>query len=152
MLEALRKTVADLHALLPANELVAWTSGNVSGRDPESGHIVIKPSGVAFEDLGPENMVVVDVNANVIEGQHKPSSDTATHCTWACRSRPPSVRCPVKTTTSLPSSETTAEPENTPSRSASMLGASAIGSRRHVTMSSLETCPQCIGPQVALKG
>ncbi len=80
MLEALRKTVADLHALLPANELVAWTSGNVSGRDPESGHIVIKPSGVSFEDLGPENMVVVDVNANVIEGQHKPSSDTATHC------------------------------------------------------------------------
>lgn len=80
MLEALRKTVADLHALLPANKLVAWTSGNVSGRDPESGHIVIKPSGVSFEDLGPENMVVVDVNANVIEGQHKPSSDTATHC------------------------------------------------------------------------
>jgi len=80
MLEALRKTVADLHALLPANELVAWTSGNVSGRDPESGHIVIKPSGVSFEDLGPENMVVVDANANVIEGQHKPSSDTATHC------------------------------------------------------------------------
>lgn len=80
MLETLRKTVADLHALLPANELVAWTSGNVSGRDPESGHIVIKPSGVSFEDLGPENMVVVDANANVIEGQHKPSSDTATHC------------------------------------------------------------------------
>ena len=41
---------------------------------------MIKPSGVSFEDLGPENMVVVDVNANVIEGQHKPSSDTATHC------------------------------------------------------------------------
>lgn len=80
MLEALRKTVADLHALLPANELVAWTSGNISGRDPESGHVVIKPSGVSFEDLGPENMVVVDADATVIEGQHKPSSDTATHC------------------------------------------------------------------------
>lgn len=80
MLEALRKTVADLHALLPANELVAWTSGNISGRDPESGHVVIKPSGVSFEDLGPENMVVVDEDATVIEGQHKPSSDTATHC------------------------------------------------------------------------
>ena len=80
MLEALRKTVADLHAYLPANGLVSWTSGNISGRDPDTGHIVIKPSGVMFEDLGPENMVVVDANANVIEGMYKPSSDTATHC------------------------------------------------------------------------
>ena len=80
MLEALRKTVADLHAYLPANNLVAWTSGNVSGRDFPSGHVVIKPSGIMFPDLGPHNMVVVDANANHVEGDYKPSSDTATHC------------------------------------------------------------------------
>jgi L-ribulose-5-phosphate 4-epimerase len=80
MLEALRKTVADLHAELPRSGLVAWTSGNISGRDPETGHIVIKPSGIRFENLSPESMVVVDVSASVLEGDHKPSSDTATHC------------------------------------------------------------------------
>ena len=80
MLESLRKTVADLHAELPRNGLVTWTSGNISGRDPDSGHIVIKPSGLRFEQLGPENMVVVDAHAAVIEGDYKPSSDTATHC------------------------------------------------------------------------
>lgn len=80
MLEALRKTVADLHAELPRNGLVTWTSGNISGRDPETGHVVIKPSGIRFEDLSPENMVVVDVDANILEGDHKASSDTATHC------------------------------------------------------------------------
>jgi L-ribulose-5-phosphate 4-epimerase len=80
MLETLRKQVADLHDELPANHLVAWTSGNVSGRDAETGYVVIKPSGLRFEELGPENMVIVDANATVIEGLHKPSSDTATHC------------------------------------------------------------------------
>lgn len=80
MLEPLRKRVADLHAELPANNLVAWTSGNISGRDPETGLVVIKPSGVRFEDLGPENMVVVDEHANIVEATHKMSSDTATHC------------------------------------------------------------------------
>jgi L-ribulose-5-phosphate 4-epimerase len=80
MLEALRKTVADLHAELPRNGLVAWTSGNVSGRDPETGLIVIKPSGLRFEDLGPENMVVVDANGKLVESTYKASSDTATHC------------------------------------------------------------------------
>jgi L-ribulose-5-phosphate 4-epimerase len=80
MLEALRKTVADLHAELPRNHLVAWTSGNVSGRDPATGHVVIKPSGLLFEELGPENMVVVDADGHVLEGDYKPSSDTATHC------------------------------------------------------------------------
>jgi L-ribulose-5-phosphate 4-epimerase len=80
MLEKLRKAVADLHAELPRNGLVAWTSGNVSGRDPETGYIVIKPSGLRFEELGPENMVVVDAHAKVIEADYKPSSDTATHC------------------------------------------------------------------------
>jgi L-ribulose-5-phosphate 4-epimerase len=80
MLENLRKIVADLHAELPRSQLVAWTSGNVSGRDPQTGCVVIKPSGLRFEELGPENMVVVDANARVVEGAHKPSSDTATHC------------------------------------------------------------------------
>lgn len=80
MLEELRKIVSDLHAELPKNGLVTWTSGNISGRDRQTGHVVIKPSGITFEDLRPDNMVVVDINANVIEGAHKPSSDTATHC------------------------------------------------------------------------
>ena len=81
MLEQLRKIVADLHAELPRNGLVTWTSGNISARDPVTGYVVIKPSGVMFEDLGPHNMVVVDSEGRVIEGDHKPSSDTATHCT-----------------------------------------------------------------------
>ncbi|MEW6577709.1 MAG: L-ribulose-5-phosphate 4-epimerase [Chloroflexota bacterium] len=80
MLEQLRKVVADLHAELPRNNLVTWTSGNVSGRDPATGYVVIKPSGVTFDNLGPHNMVVVDADARVIEGDYKPSSDTATHC------------------------------------------------------------------------
>jgi len=80
MLETLRKTVCDLHAELPRNGLVTWTSGNISGRDPATGHVVIKPSGIRFGDLRPENMVVVDLDANVLEGEHRPSSDTATHC------------------------------------------------------------------------
>lgn len=80
MLESLRKRVADLHAELPANGLVTWTSGNISGRDPETGLVVIKPSGIRFEHLGPENMVVVDANAQMVESDHKMSSDTATHC------------------------------------------------------------------------
>ncbi len=80
MLEALRKIVSDLHGELPRNNLIAWTSGNVSGRDPASGRIVIKPSGLRFEELGPETMVVVDEMGQVVEGDYKPSSDTATHC------------------------------------------------------------------------
>ncbi len=79
-LQALRETVCALHALLPANNLVAWTSGNVSARDPESGLIVIKPSGIKFPDLTPENMVVVDLDGRVVEGGHKASVDTASHC------------------------------------------------------------------------
>ncbi|MBP8974815.1 MAG: L-ribulose-5-phosphate 4-epimerase [Anaerolineae bacterium] len=80
MLEQLRKIVADLHAELPRNNLVTWTSGNISGRDPATGCVVIKPSGLTFAELGPENMVVVDADARVVEGDYKPSSDTATHC------------------------------------------------------------------------
>lgn len=80
LLPELRRIVARLHMALPKNNLVAWTSGNLSARDPESGLIVIKPSGVHFEDLTPENMVIVDVNGQIVEADHKPSSDTASHC------------------------------------------------------------------------
>jgi L-ribulose-5-phosphate 4-epimerase len=87
MLERLRAQVCALHAKLPENNLVAWTSGNISGRDPETGLVVIKPSGIKFEDLTPENMVVVDVDGNIVEGAHKASSDTASHC-YIYRQRP----------------------------------------------------------------
>jgi L-ribulose-5-phosphate 4-epimerase len=80
LLTALREEVCALHAELPANHLVAWTSGNISGRDPSTGLIVIKPSGVRFADLTPDQMVVVDVEGRVVEGALKPSSDTASHC------------------------------------------------------------------------
>lgn len=79
-LAKLRAEVCALHAELPQNNLVAWTSGNVSARDPETGLVVIKPSGVKFPDLTPENMVIVDLDGHVIEGQLKSSSDTASHC------------------------------------------------------------------------
>ncbi len=83
----LRETVCALHAELPRNNLVAWTSGNVSARDPESGLVVIKPSGIKFDDLTPENMVVVDVDGQMVEGDYKASSDTASHC-YIYRHRP----------------------------------------------------------------
>lgn len=80
LLPELRKEVCALHAELPKNNLVAWTSGNVSARDVESGLVVIKPSGVKFEDLTPEIMVVVNLNGEIVEGDLKASSDTASHC------------------------------------------------------------------------
>lgn len=79
MLEELRKTICECNLDLPKNNLVVMTSGNVSGRDPESGLIVIKPSGVKYEKLTPENMVVVDASGKVIEGDYEPSVDTMTH-------------------------------------------------------------------------
>ncbi len=79
-LEALREEVCALHAELPENHLVAWTSGNVSARDPESGLVVIKPSGVKFRDLTPDKMVIVDLDGKIVEGDLKASSDTASHC------------------------------------------------------------------------
>lgn len=78
-LDALRKTVCDLHTLLPANDLVAWTSGNLSARDKETNTLLIKPSGLGFDELTPASMVQTDLNANVLSGELKPSSDTATH-------------------------------------------------------------------------
>ncbi len=79
MLEELKEEVLRLHLELPKNHLVTWTSGNVSGRDPQTGLVVIKPSGIRYEDLRAENMVVVDLDGKVVEGRHKPSSDTFAH-------------------------------------------------------------------------
>ncbi|MGI9861138.1 L-ribulose-5-phosphate 4-epimerase [Moorella naiadis] len=79
MLETLKERVYRMNLMLPQNNLVTMTSGNVSGRDEASGYIVIKPSGILYEELRPEAMVVVDLEGNVIEGKLKPSVDTATH-------------------------------------------------------------------------
>ncbi len=80
LLPQLRAEVCRLHAELPRNNLVAWTSGNISARDPASNLVVIKPSGLLFDDLTPQNMVVVDLQGRVVQGDHAPSSDTASHC------------------------------------------------------------------------
>lgn len=79
MLEELKKTVWQANLLLPKYGLVTFTWGNVSGIDRESGLVVIKPSGVPYEGMTEEDMVVVDLEGNVVEGKWKPSSDTATH-------------------------------------------------------------------------
>ena len=79
LLEKLCKEVCELHQELPRNNLVVWTSGNISSRDPESGLVVIKPSGVMYPDLTPDKMVVLDLDGKIMEGTLKPSSDTATH-------------------------------------------------------------------------
>ncbi|WP_318153669.1 L-ribulose-5-phosphate 4-epimerase [Paenibacillus vietnamensis] len=79
MLEALKHAVWEANMDLPKYGLVTFTWGNVSGIDRESGYAVIKPSGVAYEELKPEQMVVVDLDGNVVEGNLRPSSDTATH-------------------------------------------------------------------------
>ena len=79
MLEELRKQVWECNLELPKNNLVVMTSGNVSGRDPETGLIVIKPSGFKYENLTPDNMVIVDAQGKVIEGDLTPSIDTMTH-------------------------------------------------------------------------
>ena len=77
LLSALRAEVSRLHALLPGYHLVAWTSGNISARDPSTGLIVIKPSGLHYDQLTAETMVVVDADGQVVEGDLLPSSDTA---------------------------------------------------------------------------
>jgi L-ribulose-5-phosphate 4-epimerase len=87
LLENIRQELVRLHLELPKNNLVTWTSGNVSIRDPQSGLVVIKPSGITYEDLRAEHFVVLDVNGKVIEGTLKPSSDTASHL-YIYRHRP----------------------------------------------------------------
>ena len=79
MLEQLKKTVCEANLLLPKYGLVTFTWGNVSAVDREKGLIVIKPSGVDYDGMTWEDMVVVDLNGKKVEGKWKPSSDTATH-------------------------------------------------------------------------
>jgi L-ribulose-5-phosphate 4-epimerase len=108
-LKALREQVSALHAELVRYGLVAWTAGNVSGRVPGHDLMVIKPSGVSYDELTPESMIVCDLDGTVVEGDLSPSSDTAAHayvyrhmpevggvvhthsnyaCAWAARGEP----------------------------------------------------------------
>jgi L-ribulose-5-phosphate 4-epimerase len=78
-LGAIRRDVCALHAELPRNGLVVWTSGNLSARVPDAELMVIKPSGVPYAELTPQAMVVCDLNGTAVEGSLEPSSDAATH-------------------------------------------------------------------------
>ena len=79
MLEELKKQVYEANMELPRRGLITYTWGNVSGIDRESGYFVIKPSGVDYDALSPDDMVVMDLEGNKIEGKYKPSSDPAKH-------------------------------------------------------------------------
>ena len=79
MLEELKALVCKAHLELPKYGLVTFTWGNVSGIDREKGLVVIKPSGVEYDEMKPEHMVVVDLSGKVVEGNLRPSSDTDTH-------------------------------------------------------------------------
>lgn len=79
MLEQLKQDVYEANMELPRRGLVTYTWGNVSGIDREKGLFVIKPSGVEYDALKPEDLVVVDLEGNVVEGTLNPSSDTETH-------------------------------------------------------------------------
>lgn len=87
VLEELKREVYELNLDLPRYNLVTWTSGNVSVRDQASGLVVIKPSGLRYEAMRAEHMVVVDLEGGIVEGNLKPSSDTATHL-YIYRHRP----------------------------------------------------------------
>ncbi len=87
MLEAIKEELWKLHLMLPQEGLVTWTSGNVSARDPDSGLVVIKPSGVMYDVLRPADHVVLDLDGKIVEGALKPSSDTASHL-YIYRHRP----------------------------------------------------------------
>lgn len=87
LLESLRHEVCKGNLMLPRFGLVTWTSGNVSGRDPVSGYVVIKPSGVRYDTLSPDDLAVVDLDGNQIEGTLAPSVDTPTHL-YVYRHRP----------------------------------------------------------------
>lgn len=79
MLEKLKEELVNLHLKLVQYNLVVWTGGNVSARDPESGLVVIKASGVPYENMGPQHMVVMNMDGKVVEGNLKPSSDVFSH-------------------------------------------------------------------------
>jgi L-ribulose-5-phosphate 4-epimerase len=78
-LGALRREVAGLHRELTRYGLISWTAGNISARVPGRDLAVIKPSGVSYDELTPASMVVCDLEGNVVDGEHAPSSDTAAH-------------------------------------------------------------------------
>jgi len=78
-IRALQRSVSELHAELPRNELVIWTAGNVSARVPGRDLLVIKPSGVTYDELSADTMVVCDLDGVLVDGEHAPSSDTAAH-------------------------------------------------------------------------
>ncbi|WP_199771202.1 class II aldolase/adducin family protein, partial [Microbacterium sp. CFBP 8801] len=82
-IERVRQDVAKLHAELVRYNLIVWTGGNVSGRVPGTDLFVIKPSGVSYDDLAPENMILCDLDGNALPGtpgsERSPSSDTAAH-------------------------------------------------------------------------
>jgi L-ribulose-5-phosphate 4-epimerase len=86
-LSALRREVCALHAELPRNGLVVWTSGNLSARVPGEELMVIKASGVPYDELTPEAIVVCDLSGKLVEGELSPSSDAATHA-YVYRHRP----------------------------------------------------------------
>ncbi|MEV7027925.1 L-ribulose-5-phosphate 4-epimerase [Kitasatospora sp. NPDC093558] len=77
--DLIRQQVSELHQELVRYNLVVWTAGNVSARIPGEDLLVIKPSGVPYDELSPRNMIVCDLDGNVVEGDHSPSSDTAAH-------------------------------------------------------------------------
>jgi L-ribulose-5-phosphate 4-epimerase len=87
LIQGLRAQVCALHAELPRNGLVAWTSGNLSARVPGEDLMVIKPSGLSYDELTPESMVLCDLEGTALEGDLAPSSDAATHG-FVYRSRP----------------------------------------------------------------
>ncbi|GAA4870303.1 L-ribulose-5-phosphate 4-epimerase [Kitasatospora terrestris] len=78
-IELIRRQVSDLHQELVRYGLVVWTAGNVSARVPGEDLMVIKPSGVSYDELTPASMILCDLDGNVVEGEHSPSSDTAAH-------------------------------------------------------------------------
>ena len=79
MLDKLRKEVYEANMELPKRNLVTFTWGNVSGIDRETGIVLIKPSGVEYDELTPDKLVALDLDGNIIEGSLNPSSDTKTH-------------------------------------------------------------------------
>lgn len=87
MLEKLKEELVALHLELPKNNLVVWTGGNVSARDPETGLVAIKASGIPYEAMRPEHMVVMDIDGKLVEGNFKPSSDVYSHL-YIYRHRP----------------------------------------------------------------
>ncbi|HKT05331.1 MAG TPA: L-ribulose-5-phosphate 4-epimerase [Rugosimonospora sp.] len=87
VLQDIRRTLCVLHEELRRSGLVVWTAGNISARVPDRPLMLIKPSGVSYDDLTPESMVLCDLSGEVVEGDYSPSSDTAAHA-FVYRHRP----------------------------------------------------------------